>query len=343
MDTRFDRRYDRIAPLGGGQSGEVWRAHDNNLGIDVALKLIADPRYVAEAIPEATRLKALEGERILRVLDVDVVESGDFAFVSTELALGSTEDELERCGGVGVRADRVVTWVRQALSGLTACHSHGFIHRDVKPANIFLQAPEWAQLGDFGAAAPMDENGTVGSGGDPQVRPPEMLKGGRVDVRGDVYSSGVTLYRLLTGQWPVVEAVFADLRRRVADGDYADVRLLSPHVPLTLAKIVRTAMAVSPNDRYPNPHAMQEALSRVRLASVWQPSPPTAGGQTWRQFISGTAHEVTVSENGTRFDIETRRATGAKTRVVASCKTGVTRAALPVRLHQIFRSLDNRA
>jgi eukaryotic-like serine/threonine-protein kinase len=344
METGFERRYARIERLGGGQSGEVWKAHDNYFNIDVALKLIADPRYVADAIPEAARLKALEGERILRVLDVDVVETGDFAFVATELALGSTEDELDRLGCVGVRADRVVTWVRQGLTGLAACHAHGFIHRDVKPANVFLRGPEWAQLGDFGASAPIDADGKVRSGGDPQVRPPEMLKGGRVDIRGDVYSVGVTMYRLLTGEWPVVEADFADLRRRVADADYPDVRLLGPHVPLSLALIVRKAMSVRPDDRYANADEMQEALARVRLTSAWQPEPRTSTELAWRQVgpVNGTTHHVRVRSNGTRFDIETKRATGAMTRVTALCYSSVPRANFAARLHHVFKTLDDR-
>jgi Serine/threonine protein kinase len=106
-------------------------------------------------LAEARRLKALEGDRILRVHDVDIVEDGDCAYLATELALGSAEARLEDLGGVGVRPDLVVTWVRQALIGLSACHGQGFIHRDVKPGNVFLTGNEWAQLGDFGADQPI--------------------------------------------------------------------------------------------------------------------------------------------------------------------------------------------
>ena len=165
-------------------------------------------------------------------------------------------------GGVGVRPDLVVTWIRQALSGLEACHVHGFIHRDIKPANVFLQSPEWAQLGDFGAAALMDHLGTVGSGGDPLVRAPEMLKGGRIDVRADIYSLGVTLYRLLTGECPVEEpGSWADLKRRVSTADYVDIRGMAPHVPLALALIVRKAMALRAEDRYSSAQDMQHQLA----------------------------------------------------------------------------------
>jgi serine/threonine-protein kinase len=345
MDTRFERRYMRLEPLGSGEHGEVWRAHDNNLGIDVALKLIHDSNDAAEAIPEAKRLKELEGDRILRVHDVDIVEGGDFAFLATELALASTEDGLQQLGEVGVRPDLVVTWVRQGLVGLSACHAHGFIHRDVKPANIFLTGPEWACLGDFGSAAPMDANGTVRHGGDPLVRAPEMIKGARADVRADVYSMGVTLYRLLTGSWPVVDPDWATFRRRVTTGDYVDVRDVAPHVPVALARVLRQAMSISADDRFATALAMHDALARLRLRSVWQPEPPSATGvRRWLQSAGprDTVHRVTVTPAGKRFVVETRRATGAETRVAALCATDVRGSEVPRVVRRVVTALDRR-
>lgn len=298
-------------------------------------------RHAGEA-----RLKSLEGERILRVHDIDVVQEADFAFIATELAVGSTEDELAHRGGLGIRPDRVVTWVRQALSGLDACHVHGFIHRDVKPSNIFLQGAEWAQLGDFGAAGLIDKMGTVGPGGDPLIRAPEMLKGDRVDLRGDIYSMGVTLHRLLTGEWPVEEpGSWPELKRRVTGGDYIDVRVLAPHVSLPLAFIVRKAMSLKPADRYSSAHEMEIDLARLALQSVWQPAAPASDVREWTQIAGpkgATVHRVTVTRNLAGFDIETRRVGGAGTRVLALCKPEVKRAALTARLHRIFKVLDDR-
>lgn len=343
-DVRFTRRYELRDRLGTGRFGEVWLAHDHNLGINVALKLIRNPSDATEAILEARRLKELESDRILRVLDADIVEAGDFAYVATELAAGgSTEDQLRAGGYIGLRPDHVVTWVRQTLIGLTAAHAHGFIHRDAKPGNIFLAGPERAALGDFGSAAPMDADGTVGHGGDPLVRAPEMLKSARSDVRADVYSMGVATYRLLTGRWPVEDPDFSVFKGAVLHARYPDLRDLAPHVPDALGRIVRRAMQVRSEDRFPTPAAMYGALGRLRLTSAWQPVTPHPGDlRCWIQHVTRghTPHHVCVAQKGVQHSILTKRASGAQTRVLALCLDGVPKARLPRELRRAFGELD---
>ena len=341
----FPARYERRDLLGTGQSGEVWSAYDRYLDIVVALKLLRDPTDATGVILEASRLKALEGDRILRVSDVGIEH--DIAYLATELAAGgSAEDRLREDGYRGIRPDLVVTWARQALVGLRVCHEHGFIHRDVKPGNIFLAGSEWAAIGDFGAAAVMDENGRVPHGGDPLVRAPEMIKGALGDVRSDIYSMGVTLYRLLTGTWPAEHPEWQIFRAAVTSGDHVDVRDAAPHVPDMLARCVRRALQVRAADRYQTPAELNEDLGRLRLDSAWEPQEPHPGhARCWIQSVrkNSTSHSVCLSGQESDFMIDARRRTGAGTRVTTLCSTDGRAARVPTRLRHVFMTLDKVA
>jgi eukaryotic-like serine/threonine-protein kinase len=340
VDRWFAGRYELHRQLGHGTFGEVWLAHDHNLSIQVAIKLIRNPASATAILKEASLLKSLEGERILRVSNADVF--GDIAYVATEFAPGgSTEDRLREGGFLGIRPDLVVTWARQALVGLEACHRHRLIHRDIKPGNIFLTTDEWAALGDFGSAAPMDGRGLVPKGGDPLVLAPEMHLGEPGDVRADIYSMGVTMYRLMAGAWPIDDpsaAIFSSATRWPPQ-----LRDRAPHVPEALSSIIRIAMARRPEDRYATPAEMNHDLGRLTLVSTWQPTVPHLRHvRCWVQRVSKhqTAHEVCLEEGVGSWEITTRRASGGRTRVLQHCADGIRPSELPVKLRRVFVALD---
>lgn len=341
----FPARYERRDLLGTGQSGEVWSAYDRYLDIVVALKLLRDPTDATGVILEASRLKALEGDRILRVTDVGIEH--DIAYLATEIAAGgSAEDRLRDNGYRGLRPDLVVTWARQALVGLRVCHEHGFIHRDVKPGNMFLAGMEWAAIGDFGSAAVMDANGRVPHGGDPLVRAPEMIQGAPGDIRSDMYSMGVTLYRLLTGAWPTENPDWPAFRAAVTSGDHVDLRDAAPHVPDLLARFVRRALQVRVADRYQTSAELHEDLGRLRFDSAWEPQEPHPGhSRCWIQHVHKrpTVHAVCLSGQESAFTIEARRRTGAGTRVTSLCTTDGRASRLATRLRHVFVTLDRLA
>jgi serine/threonine-protein kinase len=185
----------------------------------------------------------------------------------------------------------------------------------------------------------MDERGQVPVGGDPQVRSPEMLRGGRGSVRSDIYSAGVTMYRLLTGSWPVEwPGDFGVLRQQVLDRAFDDLGSAAPHVPWPLVRIVRTAMEAAPADRFVDAAAMNLALSRVDLGRRWARIPTHPGHVgCWCDAPNGKpSREVCVSGAGRRFSIVTRRAGGRQNRVVDLCLDDVAGARLPVELRRVF-------
>lgn len=332
-------RYELKRHLGTGEFGDVWVAHDRNLGHEVALKLLPADIDSVVVYQEATMLMTLAGEHILQVYNADRYD--DVPYIATKVATGTVEDELTTYPH-GLRPDLAVTRTLQALVGLESCHVHGLIHRDVKPANIFLLRPDWAALGDFGAAYQMDQAGQVPPGGDPQVRSPEMMKGGRGDVTSDIYSMGVTLYRLLTGEWPYQHANWSELKRLVTTGDCRDIRDSAPHVSNSLARRVRRAMAVDRHDRYQSAMEMHVDLATVYVGRLWQPIGPHPGHRAcWTEapVARRTPYALCVVPTGSRFAIETRRATGARSRVATACLDNLRERRIPLELRRIFALL----
>src|SRR5205807_556377 len=151
---------------------------------------------------------------------------------ATELAkLRSASDWMESVGHP-VPIDLAVRWARHALVGLSVCHLRNLLHRDIKPSNLFLQSLDLCQLGDFGVAELMDANGEAAEHGTLQIRAPEGIITGRLTVRSDIYSVGVTLYMLLTGaQFPFGSATEAEVKVAITAGrlpKLRDWRLMCP-------------------------------------------------------------------------------------------------------------------
>lgn len=226
----------------------VWRARDLNQNEEVALKTFRPGWPTIHVYGEAAILTALEGEHVLRVYNADTFD--DIPYIATRIAMLGSIDGIYKSNPRGIRADYVVSWTRQALVGLGACHDRGLLHRDIKPANIFLDNLDLALLGDFGLAYRLDADGTAPADGSPLTMAPEMWSEGRGTVSSDIYSMGVTAYRLLTGDWPFEADTREDMRDLVPRGNYIRIRDRSPHVSRRLADRVERAMSLRPGNRY---------------------------------------------------------------------------------------------
>jgi serine/threonine protein kinase len=291
-------RYRLQGELGHGGYGTVFRAHDDNTGRDVALKVFNRVVRSSVAFREAHILTALEGPHVLRMFDADVWN--DTAHMSSAIAaLRSVQDQL---GDKGVSEQRARLWVVHLLRGLEAMHRLGLVHRDVKPANLMLDSPEHARLGDFGTTAALD-SGVVDAEGDPSVRAPEMYAIGRGDVRSDVYSVGATLWRCLTGHWPFPaeqKMTAEEYGRWVLGGLPRRLRDVAPHVSSRLARIAEKALSLDPADRYQTAGEMEVALSRLPVPRRWWREVEAHPGHVrcWKGDVaagSGSAVVVCVS------------------------------------------------
>lgn len=333
------------APLGSGTSGEVWRAEDTHLGRVVALKILVDTEE-DDAWQESRRLTTLESPNILRVHNADLAI--DVPFIDSALAeCGTAADEMVP---VGMAPARAVHLTRGALRGLQLCHDRTILHRDVKPANIFIGATGDAQLGDFGCAGLMTAAGTAKPHGDPDIRPLNVLKGAPCSAASDVYGAGISLYAMLTGFLPYSIAAAGDFkahRENVAAG-MPDVREVAPHVSISLAKVVRMATAPKAADRYATAAEFSAALARLPVVQadirrIEGKSAPDLDHDNhvrcWRveRRSDGGLIYVCVMADERRHEVEVRRANGR--RVVVHCKGGLRKAECSAHLREVFTSL----
>jgi tetratricopeptide (TPR) repeat protein len=281
--------------------GEVFLADDTRLGRKVALKTLS---AAGDAHPAETRRKLLREARAAAQLNhpniaavYDVVESGDEAHIVMEYVAGETLARRITAGPL--TSASVVELGVQIADALVAAHAAGVVHRDLKPANIALGPTGKPKILDFGLAhnRTLDLSGSTGPltaegaprvvVGTPHYMPPELLLGHTMDERGDIYSLGVTLFELLTGQRPYVGADTGAVAMNVLRAPMPRVRDIRAGVPPALDDVVARAMARRPDDRYRSAGEMRDALQRVADEATAVPTHPMLAGQAMPTWIGG--------------------------------------------------------
>lgn len=341
----FAGRYLIEARLGDGAYGEVWRAKDRHRDQVVALKILSSTQP-DDAWQEARRLTELESPNILRVSNADLAI--DVPYIASALATrGTAADEMKPLGMAPARA---VHLIRGTLRGLQLCHDRRILHRDVKPANIFIGGTGDAQLGDFGCAALMAPDDTGNPHGDPDIRALEVLKGGSCTRSSDIYSAGLSLYAMLTGSLPFSLAALGDFKalREAVTAGMPDVRDVAPHVSLGLAQVVRKATAPKPADRYGTVAEFSAALAKhaTAHADIWRVEPSSAAhldhvghDRCWTAVRRHDAQMiyVCVDPSGRKWDVLVRRSSGRRANTL--CRSGLNSSATTVHLRRIFDQL----
>lgn len=196
-------RYRIVSLLGEGAMGRVYRADDTRLNQQVALKFlprqhVLDPAWRKRVEREVRLSREISHPNICRVYDLGDVDGSPF--ISMEFVGGEDLASLLRRVG-RLTGDRAVEIARQICAGLAAAHIHGVLHRDLKPANIMLDADGRVRITDFGLAVLV---GQIDAGeiraGTPRYMAPEQISGISVTERSDIYSLGLVLYELFTGE-----------------------------------------------------------------------------------------------------------------------------------------------
>ena len=199
-------RYTILGPLGGGGAGEVYKAHDQIMGQDVALKFLAlgqaagDPAR-SRFVSEVAMAREVAHPNVVRVYNVGQLAGGE-VFLSMEFIDGEDLDSLLRRAG-RLSSEKTVQIARELCAGLGAAHDHGVLHRDLKPSNIVIDGDGHAHIGDFGIAAfDRAAAGEVPLAGTPAFMAPDLFHHKQPSKQSDLYALGIVLYEVVTGREP---------------------------------------------------------------------------------------------------------------------------------------------
>lgn len=248
--------------IGSGASGSVYRALDAH-GQRVAIKVlqeswVGDAEFRRRLRAEAEVMRSLQHPNCVRVYEV--IDTPQVAALVTEYVDGATlKRVLARVGRLsGPQTAKVLSG---ALRGLAHVHGRGLIHGDVKPANICVDRSGTSRLLDFGLARPPAAGGEIT--GSPAYMSPEQITGGQLDERSDVYSCGVVLFELLTGQRPYGAVDPGEVLAAHLSAPVPDPAAAHAGIPRQLAAVAVTALAKQPSARPPTADRFRELLEQA--------------------------------------------------------------------------------
>ncbi len=278
-------RYEVMKELGRGAMGIVYLGKDPKINRQVAIKTLRFEEDVDEAqskgikerfFREAESAGNLTHPNIIRIFDAG--EDQDVAYIAMELLDG--KDLKSNCEKANLLPyERVIELMIHVADGLDYAHKQGVVHRDIKPANIMLLKDGTLRITDFGIARIQATSKTATGAvlGTPAYMSPEQVNQNKtVDGRADIFSLGVTLFEMLTGEKPFAADSIPALLYRIANVEHTDPREFNRSLPLNVVQIINKALAKKPGDRYQTAGEMGQALRGLLAPNAAQAAEPAA-------------------------------------------------------------------
>jgi len=276
-----------VERIGSGGMATVFKAYQPTLDRYVAIKVLPayharDPIFVKRFVQEARSVAKLQHANIVPIHDYG--EQDNITYIVMEYVDGGTlKDRLKQRQLTVLEA---VDFVIQAAEGLGCAHSHGIVHRDVKPANMLLRKDGHLLLSDFGIAKILEGTSNLtraGTGiGTPQYMSPEQGTGQPVDRRSDIYSLGIVLFHMLAGRVPYTADSPISITVKHMNDPLPLELLHTKGIPQPIEQVVIKMTAKHPSDRYQTTDALIEALTSALATSQlylprWRPGMQPSG------------------------------------------------------------------
>jgi serine/threonine-protein kinase len=295
-------RYEVVGELGRGAMGVVYKAMDPVIGRTVAVKTIrlseegtglSRPELLTRFQTEARAAGLLTHPNIVVVFDAG--EEDGLYYITMELVEGKSLQALLD-GGHKFPLPRTLRIMEQTCSALQFAHERNVIHRDIKPANLMLTADDTVKVTDFGTAKIL-QFGTVQQTahvmGTPSYMSPEQVKGRAVDGRSDIFSLGVMLYEMVTGEKPFPGQNITTVIYKIVNEDPVPPRQIDPSIHPGISAVVMKALVKEPDHRYQSCREMLEDLRNYRSLVPGGGNPQSTmvmgGGSPATTVLSGNA------------------------------------------------------
>ncbi|HLM33545.1 MAG TPA: Stk1 family PASTA domain-containing Ser/Thr kinase [Gaiellaceae bacterium] len=267
INTLFDGRYRILRKLGSGGMANVYLAEDEDLGRRVAIKILSERYANDESFNERFRREAKSAASLSHPNIVSIYDRGEadgIPYIAMEVIEGRSLKELILTRGPLPLAT-AIDYTHQILDALRFAHRNGIIHRDIKPHNILLGAENRAKVTDFGiaraGASQMTEVGSIM--GTAQYLSPEQARGAPVTAASDLYSVGIVLYEMLTGQVPFSGDSAIEIAMKHLNETPRPPSSLRPELTPELDQVVLRALGKNPEDRYQASEEFSADLDRV--------------------------------------------------------------------------------
>jgi len=313
--------YEIVRKIGAGGMGEVYVANDLKLHREVALKLLPealadDPDRLERFAREAKTVAALNHPNIVTIYSVEEVDG--IPFITMELIRGETLDELIPESGLSVK--KFLEIAVPLADAIAAAHAKGVQHRDLKPPNVMVDENGRLKVLDFGLAKQRDSSGPegvtqmltselTGEGkiiGTVSYMSPEQAEGKSLDHRSDIFSLGILMYEMITGQRPFAGDTNLSILSSILKDDPSSVSDVRDSIPIPIARLIQRALAKQPGLRYQSASDLRQDLAEIRrdmdtgealssgLYSGTHPAPGLRTPKPWLRWAGYAAGVVAI-------------------------------------------------